>query len=173
MRTNKQAIVTIMTVFGITVRKRFKEHQYGVDKLMYLKILFCLLFPIFGLSGQERRHSEFACITKLPIPQYPILARSARRTGTVHVSVFTSTKGPVSVVTNPPSGLLAGAVRRALREAGYDVSCGPTTVELIFRFELVGPESEVNRDTVFFYPPNTFVVRNTLPMVEASRAKTP
>lgn len=134
---------------------------------MYQKVFLFLLTLAFGLSAQDRQRNDLACVVKLPIPPYPILARSARRTGTVQASVLIGRKSSASVVTKPTTGLLAEAVRRALtEEAVYDSICGSTTVELTFTFELVGPESDTNRDTVFFYPPNRFLIRNRLPMVE-------
>ena len=86
------------------------------------------------------------CIESLQIPRYPVVARLARISGSVHASVvvFGGAAKMIDIdeAVNP---LLRAAVKDALVASSFSVKCDGTALRLVFTF-VIGGEPVAGQD---------------------------
>jgi hypothetical protein len=128
-------------------------------------VVSCCLTLACGsrLLPDYQPYSNVACIVRLPLPDYPALARMARFQGTVTASVLLSSAASVEQITteiDPEAAeggkLLRSLVGDAIRDASCWSSCGEKTIKPVFHFEITGTPSEYARTTLAFGYPNQF-----------------
>jgi hypothetical protein len=129
-----------------------------------LTVAICsvVLKSLFAQSPEPNTNT--ACIEKLQIPSYPLLARQARLRGVVVATTTLNSNGTIkSISIQMESGtvsatkILTSAVETALRSSVYTHACDGKPLKLIFNFVL-GQDLLPNNDkqTVSFGYPNRF-----------------
>lgn len=133
-------------------------------KRIWVTSFCCLLALIFaGLQSNGQREARLDCLAEITIPEYPPLARQARRTGLVKVQLSLGRYGRVEEVkVNGSEELLNEAVQKSLSSARFKPDCNGRRLELEFVFELEN-DSHRNYDPgrVIFRSPASFVIRSS------------
>jgi hypothetical protein len=124
----------------------------------------------FAQESGSNRNSNIACVDRLRLPTYPLLAQQARISGTVHAAVgLSATASPERIEIGPAPnappvrGLLKAPVEKAIREAIFKKDCSGKTVELVFVFEIRGDAEETPKQTVSYGFPNIFRIESEAP----------
>ena len=123
-------------------------------------------------AAEDRVNIE--CVTRLRLPVYPPIARSAMVSPSMTVAVSLSEDGaPRSVAFENVSGTPADLLERvfrpsvegALKESRFDAACGGKTVRLVFSFQ-------IDRDWpagVYFLFPNRFEIEADPPVFNVEK----
>jgi len=133
-------------------------------------IIVPLALAVFGLNmamAQNPFEPDFniACVERIPMPAYPILARQMQVEGTITATVVLSPQASVQLITTEfaskapkVTGSLIQTVEDTIRGAVFRVACGGKTVSLIFDFKISGVAAESPKQSVAFGYPNKFWV---------------
>ena len=133
-------------------------------------IIVPLVLTIFGLNigiAQNPFEPSFniACVERIPMPAYPILARQSQIEGTISASVVLSPQASVQLITTEfasktpkVTGVLIRTVEAAIREAVFRAACGGKTLSLIFDFKISGHASDNPKQSAAYGYPNKFWV---------------
>lgn len=90
-----------------------------------------------------------SCLDAITLPPYPLVARVARHTGTVEVTVRIGPKGAGEVTkSDGPSEPLKVFSNAIVSSAVFREECAGVTTQLRFRFKLEGRPSDSNATTV-------------------------
>jgi hypothetical protein len=100
------------------------------------------------------------CVDLLKIPAYPSLARQARLTGMVRVTVVLGDNGLVAETkVNDVERLLGTAVEQSISGSSFRRDCKAHSVDVTFEFKIEGePSPHHTTGEVSFKPPNHFVI---------------
>lgn len=128
--------------------------------MLFLVVLF-LLSPI---QTQPPIEEPFSCFDELPVPKYPTLARFGGRQGEVRATILFTTGTPEVQVAGPEN-LLNEEVKKSLTGATARSSCRGKTGNIRVVFQLDRRRLECPENTFVLRPPDTLVVRSTLPPV--------
>jgi len=108
---------------------------------------------------------NIACVERIPLPAYPILARQMLVEGTISASVVLSPQASVQLITTEfasktpkVTGSLIQTVEDAIRGAVFRVACGGKTVSLVFDFKISGVAADNPKQSVAYGYPNKFWV---------------
>ena len=114
--------------------------------------------PSFSQARETGNESESSCFERLEMPTYPPLARRARITQVVSLTIILGDGGTVSRVEGPASNvfskLFKNASEEAVRKSQFRAACTGLAATVVFHFELKDEESSY----AFGYP-NHFYVR--------------
>src|SRR5712671_5636610 len=139
-------------------------------KYMLRFIVVPVALAVFGLNmgmAQNPFEPDFniACVERILMPAYPILARQMQIEGTITASVVLSPQASVQLITTEfasktpkVTGSLIRTVEDAIRGAVFRVACGGKTVSLIFDFKISGVPAESPKQSAAFGYPNKFWV---------------
>jgi hypothetical protein len=103
-----------------------------------------------------------ACIQALTIPQYPVAARSAGISGTVHVILRWNQEGIVGWQIDSPRQHFKLAVEKAIQGSRFVQGCQNESIEIVFEFLVSLPRRRVFKQEVVFMPPMRFLIRTNL-----------
>jgi hypothetical protein len=121
--------------------------------LQYVPVLIIAL-----TVGQPSRGAEpSSCIEFLPHPEYPLLARQARISGTVQAKITINDSALVKAQAEGHP-MLAHEVESFLARSVLPASCSGQTFEVLFTFAFKDPPQARASTTVTFQPPNQFFV---------------
>lgn len=119
--------------------------------------------PASGQPNRVESPSSIECVEHLEIPDYPVLARSARTSGTLLVKVLLSDQATIQSIEidlqerEAPGRLqfFKPSSERAIKSSRFSKTCGGKTVTLVFHYE-------ASNDPVSFAfePPNHFFMRS-------------
>ena len=116
-----------------------------------------------GHDSPPEGDSSLACVERLQVPTYPVIARAARIEGSVTASVFLSSEASVQRIQSrivstldKAKSLLAEPVENAIRAASFRPDCRNKTLTIIFNFSIVGQASDYPKQSVSFGYPNKF-----------------
>jgi len=154
-----------------------------------LRWVVCLFAGALTLLGQAVTESvaNVSCFERIIVPDYPALARQARISADVTVSVVIGSDSASHQITTQVEKLqparLAGSktgskaggdigrlfserVEKAVRSSTFNNQCVGKTVELVFGFEL-GNDMPVegSKQTISFSYPNRFTIASTAVLV--------
>src|SRR5260370_6713256 len=108
---------------------------------------------------------NIACVARIPLPAYPILARQMQVEGTITASVVLSPQASVQLITTDfasktpkVTGSLIQTVEDAIPGAVFRIASGGKTGSLIFDFQISGVPAESPRQSASFGYPNKFWV---------------
>ena len=109
--------------------------------------------------------SNAACVERLELPTYPLLARQARLAGTLSVTVRLDHNAVVDNVTakadlnnNGAQGALFVPVKNAIfHKAQFRQDCADKEVILVFDFRITGDPSDAQQQEAAFGFPNRFL----------------
>jgi hypothetical protein len=109
--------------------------------------------------------SNTGCIEKLQIPAYPLLARQARLTGTLSVTVDLGTNGNIEKVSarsqlnnDRAQSVLLMPIESVLRKSRFRRECAGKQITLVFEFGLYGDPYDDQQQEVAFGSPNRFFI---------------
>ena len=105
-----------------------------------------------------------ACVERLELPSYPLLARQARLAGTLSVTIALDHSAAVDKITakanlnnNGAQGVLFVPVQNAiLHKAHFRQNCAGKEVVLVFDFRITGDPSDAQQQEAAFGFPNRF-----------------
>jgi len=135
---------------------------------MRLSVGVLLLIPAWQVAGAQNPfepESNIACVERLPMPAYPVVARQGRIEGIVAASVLLSPHASAEKITTDftsktsrLSGTLIRAVEDAIRAAAFRANCANKTVVLVFDFQIAGPSDSPKRSDAYGYPNRFWIV---------------
>jgi hypothetical protein len=116
-----------------------------------------------AVQGTQPANPNIACMIKLPMPRYPLLAAAARIQGTITAHVILSPKSSLERVELEPrlestdrNHLFAQPIQDAVRHASFKSDCKNMTVTLIFHFVVSDTEREYPQQELAYAYPNHF-----------------
>ena len=121
----------------------------------------CLLI-LLGLPLVAQTEANIACVERLQIPTYPILAAQARITGVVIANVLLGPNGSVDTIASASDRgkahpILLGGVEKSMRASTFAKACANKRLELIFNFVIEGtPVQRPTESAISFRYPNQF-----------------
>ncbi len=139
-------------------------------KYMLRFIVVPVALAVFGLNmgmAQNPFEPDFniACVERIPMPAYPMLARQMQIEGTITATVILSPQASVQLITTEfasktpkVTGSLIQTVEDTIRGAVFRVACGGKTVSLIFDFKISGVAADNPKQSVAYGYPNKFWV---------------
>src|SRR5262249_37933893 len=106
-----------------------------------------------------------ACVERLELPKYPLLARQARLVETLSVTIMLDGSAAVEKITakadlnnNGAQGVLFIPVQNAiLHKAHFRQDCAGKEVILVFDFRITGDPSDAEQQEAAFGFPNPFL----------------
>ena len=105
-----------------------------------------------GFAQQRDRSLGSQCFESLHIPRYPVAARQARISGTVHARVLASGGAAKMIdIDEAINPILRAAVKDAPSASGFSVKCDGTALELVFTF-VIGGEPVAGQDSGSYGP---------------------
>ena len=121
----------------------------------------------YRASGQSRpgeSPSNIECLERLEIPDYPLVARTARIQVIQTVKVLLSDQATIQNVDQSLQGKAVNvekffqeSAEKALKNSRFSKTCGGKTITLVFHYEL---RDDPNKSSLFaFKPPNHFWIR--------------
>src|SRR5438105_597593 len=130
-----------------------------------LLLLICGL-RVGAAQNPFEPESNIACVERLPMPAYPVVARQGRIEGTVAASVLLSPHASVEKITTDfasktsgVTGVLIRSVEDAIRAAAFRANCANKTIVLIFDFQIAGqPSDNSKRSDAYGYPNRFWIV---------------
>ena len=144
--------------------------------LMRVVAAVALMGSACGNTLPHQVDSNVECVDRIPLPDYPALARLAGIQGTITASVVLSSTASVEEITTevrPEDAigkkLLVSLVRDAIKGSSFHSGCGNKTVQLVFRFEIVGRPSEYTITKLAYGYPNQFWI-TTPPALDKSKS---
>jgi hypothetical protein len=122
------------------------------------------LLILAGLPLMAQTETNIACVERLEIPDYPVLAKQARISGVLTATVLL---GPDASVLKTASewdsetkkieSLFLREVEKSLRVSSFAKACANKTVKLVFHFVVAGsPVPSPQPPIIFFGYPNQF-----------------
>jgi hypothetical protein len=128
-----------------------------------------------AISGQspEREasdNSNWACIEKLKLPVYPLLARQARLAGTLTVFVDIGADGTVERIgarsklnNDRAQGVMFSPVEKTIRSSVFKRECTGKRVTIEYEFSINGDASDRDQQDVAFGSPNRIFISTRPP----------
>ena len=136
------------------------KHWRVGGSLIAALLLVIAPYPALGQPGPGESPSNIECLERLEIPNYPPLARVARREATQTVKVHLSdqaTLQSIEVSLSEPNlePLFRGFAEKAIKNSRFSKTCGGKTITLVFHYERTADDG-----SVAFEPPNHFWIRS-------------
>jgi len=119
-------------------------------------------------QSKQDRGSNMSCVELLEMPLYPPLARAARISGSVNVTISIAAGGARKTTMSPSAHLLlTAAIGKALQASAFRTSCAGKSVTLVFNF-VFGNDLDQDRlpQRVSFAYPNQFYVSTPPQIIE-------
>jgi hypothetical protein len=135
-----------------------------------MRFLLTLALCSWTAVGQANQDggSNMSCVERLQMPLYPPLARAARISGSVTVTISIAADGSRKTTMSPSAHLLlTAAIEKALQASAFRTSCAGKSVTLVFNF-VFGNELDPDRlpQRVSFAYPNQFYVSTPPQIIE-------
>jgi hypothetical protein len=132
----------------------------------------CLLLLLFsGIPAVAQSETNIACVERLEIPAYPILAMQARIAGALTATVLLGSDASVGKIsaewssTFKKGDMFQSAVEKSLRSSTFASACAGKELKLVFNFVMA--ESLPPPETRFsFGYPNKFWITAPHPLVQ-------
>jgi hypothetical protein len=133
------------------------------------------LLTLSALPALAQTETNIACVERLEVPAYPVLAKQARIAGVLTTEVLVGPDASVEKISSQwdsqwaagskADSIFSSVVEKSLRASTFAKSCAGKKVTLVFNFVLA--ESLPPQQTRFsFGYPNRFWIAVPSPMVQ-------